>query len=64
MSYRIERKVSINLGGTSIKVADLKELLTEFPDETVMRVQFYKGSDQRDSDYATLIFTPPPPKGH
>lgn len=58
---RIERKVEVHLGGSSVTVGELIDVLEEFDRTTVMRIDYHKGDsrDPREYDTVTLRFTPP-----
>lgn len=57
---RVTRKVEITLGGTSINVGELLDILGEFPRDAVLRVDYSRGDphDPREYDVATFRIQP------
>lgn len=62
-TMRVERKTTLQLGGTSVKVGELREILQEFPADATLVVSYMAGDprDQRESSSATFTINLPKP---
>lgn len=51
---KITKKATTTLRGTSLTCGEMRELIEEFADDAILRIDYHKGYDQRDHDYVKL----------